>query len=93
MISFVAGMITSFGISGSLVFATGLYFMKFSPGTLTSITRLSLFSSSIAAVLQFLISGYLNVLDGLIIASSSLIGSFIGIYMYNRDSKKGLKKS
>lgn len=51
LISFVAGTITSFGISGSLIFATGLYFMKFTPGTLTSITRLSLFSSSLAAVL------------------------------------------
>ncbi len=50
-ISFVSGTITSFGISGSLILATGLYFMKFKPSTLTSFTRLGLFSSSLAAVL------------------------------------------
>lgn len=50
-LSFISGTITSFGISGSLIFATGLSLIHIPPSSLTTLTRLSLFSSSLAAVL------------------------------------------
>lgn len=48
--SIFAGAITSFGISGSLFFASSLIIMNLEPMELTSITRLTLFMSSLAAV-------------------------------------------
>lgn len=67
--------------------------MDFSPDTLTSITRISLFSSSLAAVIQFFIDGYLRVFDALVISVTSLLGGVLGLWLYNRDQKKGMKSS
>lgn len=93
LITFICGVITTFGIGGSLTFATSLSIMDFSPDTLTSITRLSLFSSSLAAVIQFFIDGYLRVMDAVIISMTSLLGGIFGLYLYNRDQKKEMEKS
>ena len=47
----IAGATTSFGISGSLVFATGLNMLNLGSFILTSLTRISLFMTSLAAVI------------------------------------------
>lgn len=40
-----------------------------------------------------MIDGYLDMQDAIIISISSLGGAILGLFLYNRDSKKGFKKS
>lgn len=47
----ISGFITSFGISGSLIFTSSLVILKLKPLVLTSISRLTMFMSSLAAVI------------------------------------------
>ena len=58
LISF-AGAITAFGISGSLVFASALNIIDLEQSFMTTLIRLSMFMSSLAAVIQFFIDGYI----------------------------------
>lgn len=47
----ISGVITSFGISGSLIFTSSLVILRLKPLVLTSISRLTMFMSSLAAVI------------------------------------------
>ena len=49
---------------------------------LTSLSRLSMFMSSLAAVIQFFLEGNLNVEDALTIGSISVLGSLVGVYLF-----------
>ena len=46
----ISGFITSFGISGSLIFTSSLVILRLKPLVLTSLSRLTMFMSSLAAV-------------------------------------------
>ena len=89
----ISGFITSFGISGSLIFTSSLVILQLKPLVLTSISRLTMFMSSLAAVIQFYIQGSLDVEDALIIGMLSVAGSIVGLYLFSkfqRDKNPGL---
>ena len=90
--SFLSGIVAAMGISGSVFFSSVLLILNLESMILTTLSAVSLFSASGAAVIQFQINGALDFRNSMVIGVTSLAGSMIGNLMIQKVFKNSSRK-
>ena len=86
--SFLAGIVSAVGISGSIVFTSNLVLLGLDQKVIRAVSGMSLFLISVATVIQFELIGFLDFKNSIIIGLSSIIGSVIGNFGISHLFKK-----
>jgi uncharacterized protein len=84
MVSLVAGLIGSMvGIGGGIINAPYLSFLNYSPSQISSTSLIAVFFTSISSSYHYIRKGLTEKKIGMILAFSSIPGTFIGVYLSN----------
>lgn len=76
--SFLAGIVSAVGISGSILFTSNLVLLNLEQKVVRAVSGMSLFLISLATVIQFELVGFLDFQNSVFIAVTSVVGSVIG---------------
>jgi uncharacterized protein len=84
MVSLVAGLIGSMvGIGGGIINAPYLSYLNYNPSQISSTSLIAVFFTSISSSYQYIRKGLTEKKIGMILAISSIPGTFIGVYISN----------
>ena len=83
-VSLAAGLIGSMiGIGGGIINAPYLSYLSYTPSQISSTSLIAVFFTSISSSYQYVRKGLTNKKIGMILAISSIPGTFIGVYISN----------
>ena len=84
MVSLAAGLIGSMvGIGGGIINAPYLSYLNYTPSQISSTSLIAVFFTSISSSYQYIRKGLTEKKIGMILAFSSIPGTFIGVYISN----------
>ncbi len=83
-VSLAAGLIGSMiGIGGGIINAPYLSYLNYTPSQISSTSLIAVFFTSISSSFQYVRKGLTNKKIGMILAISSIPGTFVGVYISN----------
>ena len=84
VVSLAAGLIGSMvGIGGGIINAPYLSYLNYTPSQISSTSLIAVFFTSISSSYQYIRKGLTEKKIGMILAFSSIPGTFIGVYISN----------
>lgn len=84
VISLTAGVIGSMvGVGGGIINAPYLSYLNYTPSQISSTSLIAVFFTSVSSSLQYIRKGLTEMKIGMVLAVSSIPGTFIGVYVSN----------